>query len=246
LLDLMGPAPLPDDYKTDFVLLASQSLVKAVEARLDKESSAADRATHQGYILTPFFTEQLPVFEAQPQSLRFYADVMINAINLKAETARLSNLKFDAAPLQRKATQVVVAGPELSPSGKTLEKAEAAYVDRNLDEAKSLFGKATEQKGEPAEHAQAWYGLARIAALEKQYDAAVQLFQKTLESSPDDFTRGWADVDLARLSRARHDVALATKYYRDALAVDGASDKAKQAASSELQEISKNQEKQTP
>ena len=38
---------------------------------------------------------------------------------------------------------------------------------------------------------------------------------------------------------------LAVKYYQDALAVSGASDKAKQSADSELQQISNNQEKQT-
>ena len=252
LLDLMGTAPLQDEYKTDFVLLSSQSLTKAVEARMDKDSKAVDRATRQGYIMTPFFNEQMPGFESQQQSLRFYADVMINAIDLKAESERLSTIKFDAAPLQRKATQVVteVAGPELSASGKTLEKAENLFTARseapnNLQDSKVLFLKALEQKGEPAEHAQAWYGLARIAMLEKKGSAALQLFQKTLDSSPDDFTKGWADVQLGSLFRSQDDIPQATKYYEDALAVNGASEKAKQAARSELQGISKNQEKQT-
>jgi len=246
LLDLALLAPLPDEYKTDIVLLASQSLVKATEARMDKDFTAVDRATRQGYILTPYFAEQLPVFEKQQQGLRYYAEVMADAIDLKAETARLSSVKFDAAPLQRKATQVVVAGPELSAAGKTLEKAESLYSSRSLEEAKVLFGKALDQKGEPAEHAQAWYGLARISVLENRADTAIQGFQKTLESAPDAFTRAWANVYLGRLFKSRHDFTLATKYYQDALAVSGASDKAKQAASSELQEISKNQEKQIP
>jgi tetratricopeptide (TPR) repeat protein len=245
LLDLMPLAPLPDDYKTNIDLLASQSLVKAVEARLDKDTAAVDRATHQGFILTPFFAEQLPTFEQQQQGMRFYAEEMINAIDLRAETARLSTVKFDAAPLQRQAKQVVIAGPELSAAGKTLEKAETLYSARSLEEAKSLFTKALEQKGEPAEHAQAWYGLARLSLLDNKGAVALQLFQKTLESSPDDFTRGWSDVYLARIARAQHDFDLASKYYRDALAVTGASDKAKQAASGELQQLSKNQENQT-
>jgi tetratricopeptide (TPR) repeat protein len=118
-------------------------------------------------------------------------------------------------------------------------------VPANLQEAKGLFAKALEQKGEPAEHAQAWYGLARIAIVENRADVAIEGFQKTLESAPDDFTRGWANVYLGRLYKSKHDFNLATKYYQDALAVNGASDKAKQAARSELQEISKNQEKQT-
>jgi tetratricopeptide (TPR) repeat protein len=249
LLDLMGPAPLPDQYKTDFVLLASQSLTKAVEARMDKDRDAVDRATRQGYIMTPFFAEQLPLYEGQPQNMRFYAETMINAIDLRAETKRLTNVRFDAAPLVRKAQQVVVAGPELSVAGKTLEKAETLYAAASsspgsLDEPKTLFGKALEQKGEPAEHAQAWYGLARIALRENRGEIALEAFQKTLDSSPDAFTRAWTNIYLGRLY-SKHDIPLATKYYQDALAVNGASDKAKQAASSELQQILKNQEKQT-
>jgi tetratricopeptide (TPR) repeat protein len=251
LLDLVQTAPMDDNYKTDFVLLANESLIKAVEGRLDKDTGAIDRATRQGFIMAPFFAEQLPTFENQQQGLRFYADVMINAIDLKAEAARLSTVKFDSAQLQRVAKQVVVAGQELSAAGKTLEKAENLYAERraspeNLDAAKTLFSKALEQKGDPAEHAQAWYGLARISVLENRGAIAIQLFQKTLESSPDDFTRGWTNYYLGGLYKSSHDLTLATKYYQDALAVNGASDKAKQAAAGELRNISKNQEKQTP
>ncbi|HEY4087510.1 MAG TPA: hypothetical protein VGM43_16325, partial [Bryobacteraceae bacterium] len=69
--------------------------------------------------------------------------------------------------------------------------------------------------------------------------------EKTLESSPDDFVRGWADVQLGSIHRSQHDLDKATEYYKDALAVSGASDKAKQAAQSELKAISQSQEKQT-
>lgn len=252
LLDLVGTAPLSEDYKTDMVLLCSQSLVKAVEARMDKDKDAVGRAARQGYVMTPFFSEQLGAFEKQQQSLRFYAETMINAIDLDAESVRISTIRFDSAPLQRVAKQVqtAAAGPELSPAGKTLEKAENLFSTRNespnnLQDSKTLFLKALEQKGETAEHAQAWYGLARISLLEKKGSTALQLFQKTLEASPDDFVRGWADVQLGSLYRSQQDVPQAIKYYNDALAVTGASEKAKQAARSELNDISKNQEKQT-
>ena len=252
LLDLVGSAPLPDDYKFDMVLLCSQSLVKAVEARLDKDKNAVNRATRQGYIMTPFFYEQLPAFENQQQGMRFYVDEMINAIDLNTESARLSTVKFDTAPLQRTAKKVEVAAPEpeLSPAGKTLQKAESLFSARNeapnnLQESKNLFIKALDQKGEAAERAQAWYGMARIALIEKKGSTAQQLFEKTLESSPDDFVRGWTDVQLGSIYRSQHDFAQATKYYNDALAVSGASDKAKEAAKSELNAISQNQEKQT-
>lgn len=250
MLDLVQLAPLPDSYKSDFVLLCSQSLTKAVEARMDKDPTAIDRATRQGYIMTPYFSDQLPRYEAQEQSMGFYAETMIQNISLKAEAARLQNVKFDSAPLQRKATKVVIEGPPRSAAARTLDQAESLFAERdknpdNLQGAKALFSRALEENGERAEHAQAWYGLARISMVEKKGSAALQLFQKTLESSPDDFTRAWADVQLGSIYRSQDEIPLATKYYQDALTVNGASEKAKQAARSELDSISKNQEKQT-
>jgi tetratricopeptide (TPR) repeat protein len=216
MLDILGNAPIPDD----------------------KDINEIDRALHQGYIMAPYFADQLPTFENQPQSMRFYAETLINNINLKTETARLANVKFDSAPLVRKAKTVVIPGPELSPAGKTLEQAESLYNDHNIGDAKPLFLKALDQKGEPKEHAEAWYRLGCISILEKHASIAMDSFQKAIDSSPDDFTRAWSYVYMARLAReSQHDFPLAKKYYQDALAVNGASEKAKEAAQTELKEI---------
>ena len=48
LIDFVQNAPVEPEFKTDFVLLANESLIKAVESRLDKNPSEADRAAHQG------------------------------------------------------------------------------------------------------------------------------------------------------------------------------------------------------
>jgi tetratricopeptide (TPR) repeat protein len=242
LLDLVQLSPLEPNYKNDFVLLANESLIKAVECRVDKDTGCSARAMRQGYVLTQFFLEQLPGFEQQQQGMRFYAEEMINAIDLKQESARISAIKFDTGALQRKGKQVTVAGPELSPSATTLEQAEALYTAKSLDRAKDLFLKALEQQGSAEEHAQSWYGLARIATLQNQPDAAVKLFEKTIGSSPDAFTRGWSLVYLARLARAAGETDKAAKFYQDALAVQGASERAIDAARKESQTITKSQE----
>src|SRR6266700_614227 len=66
LLDLVQLSPLGDNYKSDFVLLANESLIKAVECRLDKSidknNARIEQAMQQGYVLTAYFSEQLPVF----------------------------------------------------------------------------------------------------------------------------------------------------------------------------------------
>ncbi len=230
LLDIVQLAPLDDTYKNDFVLLANESLIKAVECRLDKNKAGIQQAMRQGYVLTEFFSEQLPNFEQQQQGMRFFAEEMINAIDLKHETARISAVKYDGGQLQRKAQQVTVAGPEQSQSAKTLEEAETLYSAKSYEKSRDLFLKSLEQKGSPEEHAQAWYGLARIAALQSQPDAAVKLFEKALGSSPDAFTKAWSYVYLARLSRAANEPERAAQYYQEALSVQGASEKALEAA----------------
>jgi tetratricopeptide (TPR) repeat protein len=241
LIDFAQTAPLDSAFKNDFVLLASESLIKAIESRLDKNPGEVNQAARQGYILTPFFAEQLPVFEKQQQGMRFYMEDMIGALDLKREDTRIAAIKFDAAPLVRLGKQVTVATPEptLSPSAQTVSKAEDLYLQRQLEPAKELYLKSLEQNGSAAEHAQAWYGLARIAVLQNQPDAAVKLFEKTLSGAPDGETKAWALVYLARLSTAANDAERALKFYQEALATPGASEKARQAAQTESQKISK-------
>jgi tetratricopeptide (TPR) repeat protein len=244
LIDFVQTAPLEAAFKSDFVLLANESLIKAVESRLDKNPAETDQAARQGYVLTPFFAEQLPIFEKQPQGMRFYLEDMVNAIDLKREDTRISAIRFDAAPLIRLGKQVEVPAPErqLSPSAQTLEKAEDLYLKRgasNLDDAKQLYLKSLEQNGSFAEHAQAWYGLARIAVLQNQPDNAVKLFEKTLGASPDEQTKAWTLVYLARLSKAANDPERAAKFYQEALSVQGASEQARKAAQTESQKIPK-------
>ncbi len=246
LIDFVQTAPLDAGFKRDFVLLANESLIKAVESRLDKNKGEIDQAARQGYVLTPFFAEQLPVFEKQEQGMRYYFPEMADAIDLKREDTRISAIKFDPAPLVRLGKQVTVPAPEptLSPSAQTLEKAEDFYLKRslnsaNLDDAKQLYLKSLEQNGSAAEHAQAWYSLARIAVLQKQPDNAVKLFEKTLGASPDDPTKAWTLVYLARLSMAAGDPEKAAKFYQEALGVPGASEPARKAAQTESQKIPK-------
>jgi tetratricopeptide (TPR) repeat protein len=164
-----------------------------------------------------------------------------NMLDVKRETARIKTIRFDAAPLVRQGKRITTAAPqpELSQSGQSLEKAEALYTARSLEEAKQIYLKALEQRGSPEEHAQAWYGLARISVLQNQPDAAVKLFEKTLTASPDPQTKAWSHVYLARLAKAAGDPEAAAKSYREALAVQGASERALEAARAESAGIPK-------
>jgi tetratricopeptide (TPR) repeat protein len=231
---------LDQSFKSDYLLLVTESLIKAVEARLDKQPAGVNQAMREGYILTAYFAEQLPVFLKQEQAMRFYYPEMIAGIDLKREDARLSQIEFVAqAPTRQAKVASGLEGaprpPEPKGAYKTLGQAEQFYADRDLEAARQLFLKALEESGDRPLHAKAYYGLARIAALERNPEMAERLFEKTLESEPEPQVKAWALVYLARLSDAAGDRPQATRRYREALAVEGASPAAREAAEQGVQ-----------
>jgi tetratricopeptide (TPR) repeat protein len=119
----------------------------------------------------------------------------------------------------------------------TLEKAELSYTKRDLKAAKEFYLHAlTETPAKPL-HAKSYYGLARIAVLERHPEQADQLFQKVLELEPDVYTKSWSLLYLARLSDAQPDGHEdAEKYYKAALAVEGVPDSVRKAAEKGLKE----------
>ncbi|MEK7405847.1 MAG: tetratricopeptide repeat protein, partial [Acidobacteriota bacterium] len=225
----LGARLLEESFKQDFLLLATECLVKAVEARLAPRYSGrqalVEQALREGYILTPHFAESLPGYEKQEQAMRFYFPELANAIDLKREQQRLDKVEFAQQRAVRKAKTVPPEKkPELAGSQKLLEEAEQLYNGRELEKAREGFLRVLRETDEKPLHARSYYGLARIAALQKDPELAQKLFQRTLESSPDAQVKAWAHVYLARLAEAAGERPQAEEQYRAALAVAGASE----------------------
>ena len=85
-------------------------------------------------------------------------------------------------------------------------------------------------------HAKAYYGLARIAALQKDPETSEKLFLKLLDSSPEPQVKAWALVYLGRLADLAGERETAGRRYQAALEVQGASPAALKAAQQGLQE----------
>lgn len=244
LIDYAQGAPaLEQFYKDDFLLLSTESLIKAIESRLARETERkgiVERALSEGFILTAVFAEGLSDYEKQEQALRFYFPNLIREINLRRETERLDKVQFARERTAPK-TNVVPAEQRLEPTGayKTLEEAEQAYSRKAFEEAKAAYARVMQETGEKPAHARAYFGLGKIAALENNAALAAELFEKVLESSPDGFTEAWSLVYLGRLEEARGDYEKARARFQAALAVADASDAAKKAAEKSLQQETK-------
>ena len=240
----MRAQALDDSFKQDFLLLATESLIKAVEARLDRRPASIQQALRQGFILTPFFFEHLPAYEKQEQAMLFYYPELVGAIDLTSEDRRLAQVEFDKEPPVRVAPPrlghtVEAAAPPLAGAAKTMDDAETAYTARDLDKAKNLYFTVLEQTDDKATHGAAYYGLARIAALQKDPEMANKLFEKSLELDPEPQVKAWVLVYLGRLAIAAGDPGQAGHYFESALKVKGASAAAQQAAAQGAAQISK-------
>jgi tetratricopeptide (TPR) repeat protein len=251
LLQFAQAAPALDaHYKEDFYLLTTASLVRAVDARLTPIQGGAkmqlvEQSFREGFILTPYFFEHLPVYEQQERAMRLYYGDMISAIDLKREDKRLSNVQWAEA----KATKTIrvtseAAKPTFTGVLKTLEEAEDLYNQKQYPKAKEKFSLALQQTDSRPLHAKSYFGLARIAALSREFEMSEKLFEKTLELEPEAEIKAWALIYLARMSFSLNEIDPALERYTAAMAVKGAPLRARQAAEKGLQEATEKKKQQ--
>ena len=91
-------------------------------------------------------------------------------------------------------------------------------------------------------HASAYYGLARIALLEKDLDAAERLFQKSLEFGAGSLRQSMGSgVSGPAFRSRRRDATKQWSYFQSALQLEGATEKARQEAKQGLELTKKKQ-----
>ncbi len=234
---MFAPA-LHEVYKTDFQLLVSKCFVRAVEARLSHQPSAKREAQveqdlREGLILTPHFYESLADYEKQGQDLRRYYPELIKGIDLKAEAARLQNVKFAEAPA-RPAAPVQLVAPQVSETELLLREAEMLFRSEKAGQARKKFEEALAEDG--GRNADASYGLARVAISQGDADLGRDLFNQALESDPDPYVRAMSHVYIARISDVMGLREQAVEHYQLALAVQGMPDRARNLAQKGLDE----------
>ncbi len=230
-------------YKEDFALLASASLVRAIAARMDPMPAAAREAmvreaTAQGFVLTPFFFEELAKFEKQPANLRFYFEEMVKNLDIYKENDRLKDVTFLENPRQKVVREARMI--ELSEAQKRLETAEELlYEKKDYAGAKAIYLELSRDSSQRAMQSRAFFGLARIAVLERQAETAIPLFQRALEYSPDPSTKAWSLIYLGRLADVEGDARKAAAYFEAALQVAGLTRPARAAAEKGLEQARK-------
>jgi tetratricopeptide (TPR) repeat protein len=254
MIDYAQAAPaLPESYKEDYILLATECFIKAVESRLapaSQRQAMVDQDLKEGLVMTPAFAEQLAAYEKQPTAMRLYFPDLVEAIDLNKEEKRLDKVQFASTrAVHTVNSPAPPPPPPLTGAEKSIAEAQELSARRespssDLEKAKGLFLRSLQQTANSTLHAKAYYGLARIAALQRDPDLAEKLFRKVLELTPDAETKSWTYVYLGRLAENAADPEAhdnAVKNYRAALAVEAAPEAAKMAARKALDKFSKPQ-----
>jgi tetratricopeptide (TPR) repeat protein len=224
-------------YKDDFSLLVTKCLIKAIDSRVmheppEKRRAFVDEALREGFILTPAFADLLPAYEKQDEAFRLYYPDLIAAIDVGKEQKRLKRVQFVQTLPPR-----VIAPPapiQLDPAEESLQTAEGLYDQHDFENASKIFKKALEQTSDKAKQVRAYYGLALIDLQEKHWDEALDLFQRTVDNNPNSATAAWSHYYLGQLALKAGDSDKAAAQFKQALATQGASAKAREAAEQAL------------
>jgi tetratricopeptide (TPR) repeat protein len=235
LLRTVQNAPLEESYKRDVSLLVTESLIRAVEARLSASGKnaeparqrEAERAMAEGYVLTRYFFEQLATFENGLVGFQDALPDWLYYLDVGRETKRAENIHFASS-----ATPEVMAASKGKPG--VLDLAEQRLDSGDYDAAHNLAQRALDQKQGDA--GRALFILARAASLNQDIRGARDYFERTIEVARDPKLRAWAHIYLGRISDIQEDRAAALEHYKAALVAGDTAPETRAAAERGLKE----------
>jgi hypothetical protein len=230
LLDNVKGAPMDESFKTDASLLATECLIRAVEARMVGSSKTpepqrqqlVEQSAEQGFVLTPYFYEALLKFEKSPAGLRIAYGDLITGIDVRKEQKNAAQIKFASK-----------ADPELlhlsRPSEvKLLVTAEQRLSSGDSEAAKKLAQQALDEKKE--DPGRALFILAQVATMNRDIQGARSYFEKALDVAHEPKVLAWSHIYLGRIFDLQEDREAALNQYRAALSAGGSLPEAKAAA----------------
>ena len=123
-------------------------MIKAVEARLPGSAETVDETLREGYILAPYFAEQLTIYEKQPRGDAPFFPEMIKGLDVLREDQRLPRSSSTSTPSVRAAKMVEAqrAVSEPSPADKGARGSRPTlYGNKDYDHARRIYLRLLEQ-----------------------------------------------------------------------------------------------------
>lgn len=236
LRDSVQRAPMDEVFKTDMSLLVTECFVRAIEIRSQGTAKTPEilraddiaKSMEQGFILTRYFYDALIPFEKDPVGIRNTYPDMLNAIDLKKEARRASEIQFasEAAP-----ELLHLSRPNEARLVRTAERRLAAGDLKTAQElAQQALNDNREDKG------RALFVMAQVATANKDMAGATGYFEQALAMAQEPKVVVWSHIYLGRIYDLQEQRETAVTHYRAALSAAGSLPEAKAAAERGLQQ----------
>ena len=221
---LFGARGVQREYANNFENMFVESLVRAVELRLDRAPAETVEESlrgsyRSGLLLVPYFHESLAAYEAGDNSFREEITLIAEAIDLGKEQARFEKT-FNSIPLPQRQTaraEVPVTRPP-DPVLELLKTAQAAF-EKDKPRARETFEKVLRDHN--PNDGRALYGIALIEmdkGDEASLDRALQYFERTIKSdNAERSMRTWSYIYSGHILDYKCNRAAALENYRKAV-----------------------------
>jgi tetratricopeptide (TPR) repeat protein len=234
LLDTVQAAPMDDKFKQEIDLLVTESLIRAIEARLlggekgpeAPKQAAVDSSMREGFVLTQYFYEALLKFEPSPVGLKDAYGDWLYYIDMPKELKLAKGIRFASS-----STPEVVAQPRKQLQ--LLDLAENQLASGNSDNAEKLARQAIANNKEDVGRAS--FVLARAATLKGDMQGAEFYFDKAIKEAQDPKTLAWSHIYMGRIADLKEERETALEHYKAAAAFADAGPEAKAAAEKGLE-----------
>ncbi|MDT8070258.1 MAG: hypothetical protein ROO76_18985 [Terriglobia bacterium] len=234
ILETVANSPLDDSYKKDASLLITESIIRAVEARLiggpkgpeEPRQAAVQKAMSEGFVLTRYFYDCLVKFEKDPAGLNDSYGIWLMQMDVSSEVKRARGIAWARTSTE----EVVHAGPRRIP---LVDQAERLLASGDVTGAEKL---AHESLDAHQDTDRALFLLARASLTTKKAEDAKSYFTQTIEATSNPRLKAWSHIYLGRILDLSNERAEALKHYKAALDSGDNSPDIKHAAENGLKE----------
>jgi len=263
LFEMAAAAPrLDSSLKDDFPSYFAECTVRAVELKLKRMSPSEREAALEvddadGYVLVRPLFAALAKFEGSEPAMKFYFPDLVRSVDVGAEQKRLTGIRFasgrpnpneaESESLARHKPAAPATLPKDADAIAALTEGERRISEKNPQAAAASFQKVLMKY---PDQPRAWYGLGVAAMMEQDGPRAKEVFGRLTSgahaATQDPMVMAWSHVHLGNLYDIEGQPDRAKAEFEAALAVDGAPQPAKDAATKALGTLSSQKKAERP
>ncbi len=184
----------PDAKRSDFAGIEHDKGVISAKQEAVRQTRVRHETT-QGWVLTPYFYEQIVNFEKDPASLKDTIGELVYTMDIDHEINRIKHVEFDQEadgdPLRRIAPRKL--------TGLDLAEARLGAGDTRTAQALAQEALRVAPTDTSVDAGRANFILARAAAMTGQPEQAINGFRKAVTQTSAPRIRAWAHIYLGRM-----------------------------------------------